>query len=267
MIIYEYLKNEYKNKSKNNIKSLLKNEMVLVNNKIVTKYDYMLKENDEVKIMNTKLNDEIKIEYEDKYIIIVLKPHNLLTISNEKEKEKTLYHLVSNYLKSSNKNNKVFIVHRLDYETSGLVIFAKDVKIKEYLQNNWDKVIRKYIALVEGKTKEKETIKLKLLEDKYNVYVDSKGKEAITEYELLKSNEYNSIISVNLKTGRKNQIRISLKKIGNPIIGDGKYGKKEKIMYLIANELEFIHPYTKKKISIKISIPEYFNKRFKQNKA
>ena len=262
MILYEYLKNTYQNKSKNNIKSLLKNEKVLVNNKIITKYNYELKENDEVKIMNTKVNEDIKIEYEDKHLIVVIKPHNLLTISSEKEKEKTLYHMVSNYIKSKNKNNKIFVVHRLDYETSGLVIFAKDEKTKTLLQNNWDKVIRKYIAIVKGKVKEKGIIKLKLLEKGYNVYIDNKGKDAITEYELIKSNEYNSLVNINLKTGRKNQIRISFKSIGNPIIGDSKFGDKEKIMYLFANYLEFINPITKTKIKIDIKIPDYFKKRF-----
>ena len=263
MILFDYLKTNYPNKSKNNIKSLLKNEKVLVNNNIITKYNYEIKENDEIKIMDTKINEEIKIEYEDKYIIIVVKPHNLLSISSEKEKQKTLYHMVSNYLKNKNKNSKIFVVHRLDYETSGLVIFSKDEKTKKILQNNWDKVIRNYIAIVKGKTKDKDIIKLKLLEKGYNVYIDNKGKEAITQYELIKNNEYNSIVKINLKTGRKNQIRISFKNIGNPIIGDPKYGQKEKIMYLFANELEFIHPITHKKISIKLNIPSYFEERYK----
>ena len=265
MNLFEYLKTNYPNKSKNNLKSLLKEEKVLVNNKIVTKYDYEIKEKDEIKIMNTKVNNDIKIMYEDKYIIVVIKPHNLLTISNEKEKEKTLFHIVSNYLKTNNKNNKVFVVHRLDYETSGLVMFSKDEKTKKLLQNNWDNVIRNYIVLVQGKTKEHDIIKLKLLEKGYNVYVDSKGKDSITEYNLIKSNNNYSLLKVNIKTGRKNQIRISLKEKGFPIIGDSKYGNKEKIMYLFANELEFIHPITKKKINIKCDIPDYFIKRFNQN--
>ena len=99
--------------------------------------------------------------------------------------------------------------------------------------------------------------------NKYNVYIDNSGKESITKYELIKSNEYNSLVKINLKTGRKNQIRISFKSIGNPIIGDSKYGSKEKIMYLFANELEFNHPITKEKISIKLDIPPYFEERFK----
>lgn len=263
MILFDYLKINYPNKSKNNIKSLLKNEKVLVNNSIITQYDYEVKENDKIKIMDTKINDKIKIEYEDKYIIIVVKPHNVLTISNEKEKEKTLYHIVSSYLKSKNKNSKIFVVHRLDYETAGLIIFSKDEKTKKLLQNNWDKVIRNYIAIVKGKVKEKGLIKLKLKEEGYNVYIDSKGKDSITEYELIKSNEYNSLVKIGLKTGRKNQIRISFKSIGNPIIGDSKYGEKEKIMYLFASELEFNHPITKEKISIKLDIPSYFEERYK----
>lgn len=261
-ILYDFLRNQLKNKSKNNIKSLLVNQMVLVNNKIITKYDHKLNKGDIITIMNTKLNDDIKIVYEDKYIIAVYKPSNLLTISNEKEKEKTLYHIVSNYLKAKNKNNKIFIVHRLDYETCGLVMFAKDEKTKTLLQNNWDKVVRNYVAIVKGKVKEHDTIKLKLIEEGYNVYVSKNGKEAITSYELIKSNEYNSLVKINIKTGRKNQIRISFKEISHPIIGDSKYGVKEKIMCLCANELEFNHPITQKKIILKEEIPSYSKKRF-----
>lgn len=261
MILYEYLKQNNPNKSKNNIKSLLKNELVLVNNKVTTKYNYEIKENDVVKI-TSRVNNDIKVEYEDKYLIIVLKPHNLLTISSEKEKEKTLYHLVSRYLKSKNKKSKTFIVHRLDYETSGLVIFAKDEKVQKLLQNNWDKVIRNYIGLVKGKVNNEGIIKLKLKEHGLNIYIDKDGKDSITEYKLLKTNNYNSLVKINIKTGRKNQIRISFKSIGNPIIGDSKYGIKEKIMYLLANELIFIHPITHNKIHVKLDIPNYFIKRF-----
>lgn len=261
MILFEYLKTNYPNKSKNNIKSLLKDECILVNDKVVTKYDYLVKENDIIKIMNTKIGD-IPIKYEDKYIIILVKPHNLLTIENEKN-DKNLYHLVSNYVKQKNKKNKIFIVHRLDYETSGLIMFAKDEKVKHLLQNNWDKVIRNYIALVKGKVKKEDTIKLKLVEKGYNVYVDGKGKESSLKYTLLKQNDYNSLVKITLITGRKNQIRVSFKHIGNYILGDSKYGKKEKIMYLFANELSFIHPITKKIVNIKCDIPSYFERRFK----
>ena len=261
MILFEYLRINYPNKSKNNIKSLLKDECILVNDKVVTKYDYMVKDSDIVKIMNTKIGD-IPIKYEDKYIIILVKPHNLLTIGNDKN-EKNLYHLVSSYVKQKNKKNKIFIVHRLDYETSGLIMFAKDEKVKHLLQNNWNNVTRNYIALVKGKVKKEDIIKLKLIEKGLNVYVDNKGKESILKYTLLKQNDYNSLVKINLITGRKNQIRVSFKSIGSYVIGDSKYGKKEKIMYLFANELSFIHPITKKLVNIKCDIPSYFERRFK----
>jgi len=263
IILFEFLKKTFPNKSKNNLKSMLKNNLVLVNDKIITKYDYLLEKEDIVKIISSRLNENIDILYEDKYLLIVLKPHNLLTISTEKEKEKTLYHYVSNYVKIKNKNNKIFIIHRLDYETKGIIVFAKDIKTKNLMQQNWDNVKRNYIALVNGSVNNKKgQIKLNLLEKNLKVIVSNKGKESVTNYEVIKQNKNNTMLKINLKTGRKNQIRISLKEIGHPIIGDSKYGKKEKIMYLYANEIEFIHPITKKNINIKEEIPSYFERRY-----
>ena len=112
--------------------------------------------------------NKLDIIYEDKSIIVVNKPSHLLTISTDNEKEKTLFHQVLMYEKKKNKNNKIFIVHRLDKDTSGLVLFAKDEKIKYRLQNNWDKEVKRgYIAIVNGKTKEKETLKSYLAETKH----------------------------------------------------------------------------------------------------
>jgi len=150
IILSLYLKKIFPNKSKNNIKSLLKNELVLVNDKVITKYDYLLNVNDIV-IIKTKIND-LEIIYEDKDIIVINKPYNLLTISNEKEKERTLYHMVSDYLKK--KKQKVFIVHRLDKDTSGIIMFAKNEKTKKLYQDNWNDLVikRGYIAVVSGTT-------------------------------------------------------------------------------------------------------------------
>lgn len=211
------------------------------------------------------MKKKLEILYEDKYIIIVNKPHNLLTISTEKEKERTLFHYVFDYLKKKNKKNKVFIVHRLDKDTSGIVIFAKDEQTKFYLQNNWDNFKRNYVAVVNGKLeKEKGVLKSYLQETKthltYSVN-DKNGKLAITEYERVLGNNKYTMLSLNLKTGRKNQIRVQLADIGNPIVGDKKYGiKKDPIrrMALVANALEFIHPKTKEKIVIDIDIPNSF---------
>ena len=208
---------------------------------------------------------KLEILYEDKFILIVNKPSNLLTVATDKEKDRTLYSYVYDYLKQKNKNNKVFIVHRLDKDTSGIVIFAKDEKTKFYLQDNWDKFKRNYVAIVNGEVeKKKGTIKSYLQETKthltYSVN-DKNGKLAITEYEVVLGNKQYTMLSLNLKTGRKNQIRVGLADMGNPIVGDKKYGiKKDPIrrMALVANTLEFIHPKTKEKIVIDIDIPNSF---------
>lgn len=206
-----------------NYKTLLKNGSVLVNNKIVTKYDYMLKLNDEVTINKYNKSKDIKIIYEDKDIIVVDKPYNLLTISNGKEI--SLYNLVSDYVKKNNKKNKIFIVHRLDKDTSGLIVFAKNIKTKNYLQDNWDKVERRYFALVSGITKERDILKNYLKENQNHfVYVSNNGALAITEYKKIKEINNNSLLDINIKTGKKNQIRVQLSYIGHPILGDKKYG-------------------------------------------
>ncbi len=213
--------------------------------------------------MSTK--KKLDILYEDKFIIIVNKPHNLLTISTDKEKERTLFHYVFDYLKKKNKNNKVFIVHRLDKDTSGIVMFAKDEQTKFYLQNNWESFERNYVAVVNGKVKnDKGVIKNYLMETKTHfTYAvnDKNGKLAITEYEKILENKNYTMLSLKLKTGRKNQIRVGLADMGNSIVGDKKYGLKKdpiKRMALVANTLEFIHPKTKEKILIDIDIPNCF---------
>lgn len=208
---------------------------------------------------------KLDILYEDKFVIVVNKPHNLLTIATNKEKERTLFHYVYDYLKQKHKSNKVFIVHRLDKDTSGIVIMAKDEKTKFYLQDNWDKFKRGYVAVVNGKVeKDKGILKSYLQETKthftYSVN-DKNGKLAITEYEKVLENKKYTMLSLNLKTGRKNQIRVQLNDLGNPIVGDKKYGiKKDPIrrMALHANYLEFIHPKIKEKIIIDIDIPNSF---------
>ena len=216
--LIDYLKRNYKN-----YKTLLKNGSVLVDNKVVTKYDYLLKPNQEVTINKYNKSKDIKIIYEDKDIIVVDKPYNLLTISNGKEI--SLYNLVSEYVKKNNKNNKIFIVHRLDKDTSGLVVFAKNIKTKTYLQNNWSKVERRYIAVVVGKAKEKDILKNYLKENKnHYVYVANSGDLAITEYKKINENDKYTWLDINIKTGKKNQIRVQLFNNKTPILGDKKYG-------------------------------------------
>ena len=214
-------------------------------------------------------NNKLKIVYEDKYLLVVFKSANLLTISNQKESENTLFHQVYLYIKRKNKSNKIFIVHRLDYETSGLVMFAKSMKVKEIMQSNWDKVIRKYMAIVKGVPPLKGTIKSYLKETKTNLVYETNdkknGKLAITDYKvILTKNDY-SLLEINIKTGRKNQIRVHMQSLGTPILGDKKYGLKDKFkrMYLHAYYLEFNHPITKEKIKLELDVPNEFLKILK----
>lgn len=210
---------------------------------------------------------KLDILYEDKFIIIVNKPSNLLTIANDSEQDNTLYNQVYTYLKQKHKNNKVFIVHRLDKDTSGIVLFAKNADIKYKLQNNWEKVKRYYYAVVNGEVKkEKDVIKSYLKETKtFLVYSSNakKGKLAITEYETLKKNNKYSILKIDIKTGRKNQIRVHLNDINHSIVGDKKYGINNnplKRLCLHAYYLEFIHPITNELIKIETKYPKDFNK-------
>lgn len=212
--------------------------------------------------------EKLDIVYEDKELIIINKPAGLLTVSTEKEKEKTLYHRVSEYLKKKNKNNKVFVVHRLDKDTSGIIIFAKNEKIKQILQNSWDDIIklRQYVAIVEGEVIEKKkTIKSWLKETStlmtYSSNKPNDGKLAITKYRCVLSNKNNSLLEIEILTGRKNQIRVQLNDIGYPIIGDKKYGSKTnpiKRLGLHANKLIFIHPSTKKELILEVDLPNEF---------
>ncbi len=207
------------------------------------------------------MRNKLKILYEDKYIIVVDKPAKLLTIATTKEKEKTLYHQVYEYLKK--KNQRVFIVHRLDKDTSGIVVFAKTEKIKRYLQNNWDAVIRKYIATVYGKIDIKGEIHNFLSETKTHItYISSqkKGKEAYTKYKRLTYNNKLdlSLVDIEILTGRKNQIRVHMNSINHPIVGDIKYGRqiKQKRMYLHAYYISFYHPIKRAVMEIRSLLPD-----------
>ncbi|MDO5568821.1 MAG: RNA pseudouridine synthase [bacterium] len=177
---------------------------------------------------------KLHIIYEDKNIIVVDKPAKLLTIASAKEKYKTLYKEVSDYLKKKHASNKVYIVHRLDYETSGVILFAKNHKYKTIIQNNWNNIVinREYQAIVEGiVTNKEQTIKSYLKETKthlsYSTTDKQNGKLAITKYKVIKQNNKYSLLQINILTGRKNQIRVHMQDINHPIIGDKKYHSKE----------------------------------------
>lgn len=269
-ILIEFLKKMFSNLSKNSVKSLLHNEKVFVNGNMTTKYNYELNIGDVVEIRE-KVAKNIDIIYEDKDIIVINKPSGLLTVATEKEKNKTAYHLVMEYLKKKNKNNRIFIIHRLDKDTSGIIMFAKNERAKHLYQDNWNDIVKKrcYYAVIDGKMENKEgTIKSYLKENGNMVYYvkDRSGKLAITEYKVLKERENISLLDINLKTGRKNQIRVHMKENKTPILGDLKYGEKSKLinrLALHAYKLELINPVTKKLLTFEINMPNEFKMLFK----
>lgn len=276
--LLNYLYIVMKDMSKKKIKSLLKYKNIIVNNKEVTKFDYNLKKGDLISIKEYQghkvENNNIDIIYEDKDIIVVNKKSGLLTIATDKEKEMTLYRYVSDYVKTINKKNNIYIIHRLDKDTSGIVMFAKNEKIKKIYQDNWNDLVklRSYIAIVEGKLEKKEgIIKSYLKENKNNLVYSTKdksGKLAITNYKVLKENNEYSMLEVLIDTGRKNQIRVHMKDIKHPIIGDKKYDSKMNPINrlgLHANKLVIINPQSKKVMTFETNIPRKFKYVLKNN--
>ncbi|MBQ6497264.1 MAG: RluA family pseudouridine synthase [Bacilli bacterium] len=257
---------------KKRIKQYLTHGAIYVNNNKTTKYNYKLIPGMKIVIdTDSKGKAELPFDilFEDDHIIVVNKPSGLLTIATEKEKDRTLYHIVREYLVSKDRNAKVFIVHRLDKDTSGIVVLAKDMKTKNKLQENWNDFVslREYTAIVHGHLKNKEDrIVQYLKENKTNLVFPVKngdGKEAITNYKVIKENSHYSLVSITIETGRKNQIRVAFNTLRHPIVGDNKYGdmKDDKSrLYLHANRLKMYYPELKKDILFETSIPSEFKK-------
>ena len=207
-----------------------------------------------------KKSNKLKIYYEDKCLLVVYKDSNLPTIKSEKYNN-SLYSEVYDYLHK--KNQKVFVVHRLDKDTSGLVIFAKDEKVKKILQDNWDSTIRKYYALVHGQTNKSGEITSYIKETKtlYSYSTkDKSGSFAKTLYKKVKSNKLYTLLDIEIKTGKKNQIRVHMKDNNTPILGDKKYGKKDGFRHMALNAyyLCFNHPIINERIEIDTGIPKDF---------
>lgn len=250
------------------IKNYLKGHAVMVNSKIITKYDYKVQKGDTITIIKdnkTHKFSPLPILYEDKEFLVIEKPAGLLSIATDKEKEKTAYHSMREFIKRRGRNEKIFILHRLDKDTSGILVFVKNETLKQQLQNNWNNLVKKreYIAVVEGKMDSISHYTCYLKEDKNHfVHVTSnekEGKKAITSFEVVKQTKPYTILKVSLKTGRKNQIRVVLNHLSHPIIGDKKYGTKTKGKLLLhASTLQFQHPTTGKIFEFQSKLPNYF---------
>lgn len=283
---------------KTRVREFLKNQAVHVNDKAQTQFDYPLKPGDKVTIETDKKSWMlatpplgVKVVFEDQDLIVVEKPAGLLSIATEKVRTKTAFYAVNEYLNQKERltrikktggrfnrpvhHKQIFLVHRLDQDTSGLIVFAKNQEGKENLQEDFKQryVRKRYYALVEGKpNKPSGTIESFLRENKFlrmasvpEEGID--GKHAVTHYKLLKSNEQFSLLDIDLETGRKHQIRVHMADIGHPVVGDEIYGTKGGPlgrMGLHAYYLSFQHPETRKRMEFKIPAPPVFEQIFRK---
>lgn len=255
---------------KSDIKTYLKYNSISINGNKNIKYNTIVGINDEISI-NTNNTYDLDVIYEDKDIIVINKPCGLLTDKTDKETVNTAYNLVKEYLKI--KHESIYLVHRIDQYTSGILMFVKNKKLYELLTHNWNNCVleRKYVALVEGRIKPKENrIETYLFENKAMITrvtnnPNNNNKKAITLYKTIKSNDNYSLLEINILTGRKNQIRAHLSYIGYPIAGDDKYGAKTnpiKRLCLHHSGFSFKHPITNKIYKFESKYPELFKKGF-----
>lgn len=272
--LFELLKEQ----SKTSVKALLSRGQILVNQLVTTQFDTPLHAGDVVTISYNRRkvvfnNPLLNIIYEDDAVIVVNKREGLLSVSTAKVRERTAFHILSDYLKKSDPRNKLFVLHRLDRDTSGLMMFAKTRAIQEKMQSNWNEMIteRTYVAVVEGRPeKNSDLITTQLKENaEARVYVVAEGgKDAITRYNLLRTNDKYSLLELNLETGRKNQIRAQMEYIGHPIAGDYKYGAETDPtgrLMLHAQRLYFIHPETGEEMRFDTRIPDSFKSLTSKN--
>lgn len=265
-------------KNRKILKAVLRDNQVSVDGETVSQFDHGLTPGQCVEVswdraVSVEHPRELNIIHIDKDLIVIDKPSGLLTIATEKEKRKTAYSMLSDYVKVENADNKIFIIHRIDRETSGLLMFARSEKVKQQIQETWTSTIsqRTYIGVVEGVVEPPEgTIISWLKESKAFIVYSSQnpknGKKAVTRYRKIKGNRDLSLLQINLETGRKHQIRVHMQDIKHPIIGDKKYGSTFNPigrMGLHAQVLAFMHPTTGESCRFDTGIPAKFKNLFK----
>lgn len=258
--------------SRTRVKALLTNRVVLVDNTIQTLYNYPLQPGMCVQISKEKHKHEfrhpmLKILYEDAYIIVVEKKEGLLSVATERQKERTAQHILNEYVKRIHRGNRIYVVHRLDRETSGIMMYAKDEKTQHTLRDNWHDLVRdrRYVAIVAGDMEQDEgTVRSWLTDRKLYVSsspVDDGGKYSVTHYHTIKRANGFSLLELNLETGRKNQIRVHMQSLGHPVVGDERYGCEVNPLgrlALHAFKLCFYHPVTHEWMGFETPYPAPF---------
>lgn len=274
--LLDFLLSKYPKLSRNAVKSLLSNHQVSVDGAPVSQYNLQLTKEDTVIVSKTRISKKVRhdlpIIFENNELIVINKPSGLLSIASDREKGRTAYRMVNDYVQQKDKHNRIYVIHRLDEDTSGVLVFAKNPKIKEALQKNWNEIVLKrgYIAIVEGIMEEKENTFVDFLkENSLNLMYVTKdrkeGKKCVTHYKVIKNNKYYSMLDVDIDSGRKNQIRVQLGYRNHHVIGDDKYGEPAnplKRLGLHAYNLTFVHPLSKKIMEFNAPIPSEFDKLF-----
>lgn len=260
--------------SRNRAKALISNRVVLVNNAITTHPLTELHPGQVVQLDRSKHkrafnSKDLDIVYEDPYLLVIDKHPGVLSMSNN-TRQLTAQAVLNRYLEKGGGRNTSHLVHRLDRDTSGLMVYAKDVQTQQSLINGWQELVtdRRYVALVEGVfEKQRGTIRSWLTEDKrfitHSSPIDNGGKYAVTHYEVLESSNGYSLVECVLETGRKNQIRVHMAELGHPVVGDAKYGSKCDVMRrlgLHAYMLCFTHPVTGKHLRFETPLPASFER-------
>lgn len=274
--LQQFLTETFAGKSRSALKSMLAHRRVSVNGRPTTAYDYALRKGDRVSINRGRVAAELhhpmlRIVFEDQWIIVVDKRNGLLSMGTDRQHDKTAYSILSQHVKKEDPANRIFIVHRLDRETSGLMIFAKSEEVKHRLQADWHRVVidRKYVAVVDGVMPSEEgVIDAPLAENRNRKMFVSRtpdednAVDAITHYRVLRSRGGRSLVELSLETGRKNQIRAHLEHVGCPVAGDKKYSSRSTDagrVCLHAYKLALYHPVTNEELFFSTSIPKLFD--------
>lgn len=274
--LLEFLFLTLKDQSRNSVKSLLSNHKVAVDGAPISQFNFKLFPGDTVIISKTpihkKTRSNLPIIFENDEIIVINKPSGLLSIASDKEKGSTAYRMLTEYVQQKDKHNRIFVVHRLDEDTSGVLMVAKSPKLRDALQDKWNELVTKrgYYAIVEGHLDQKSgTIKSYLKKNSQNMMYSSKkegdGQFSVTHYKVLQEIDGYSFLDVHIDSGRKNQIRVHLGDLGHHVIGDDKYGEPSnpiKRLGLHAYELELKHPFTGKTLKFTAPIPKEFKNLF-----
>jgi len=255
---------------KKTVKQRLQGSTVSVNGQITTKHDFPLQAGDMVEVgvvkktaSQTERPQRLKILYQDKEIIAIDKPSGLLSVGNTTENKEHALAILRNQLSRGRDKVKLWPVHRLDRETSGVLLFATSKEMREAVMEKWGKAEKVYLAIVEGTPKETTgTIDqpLRADEKEYRMHVGShpEAKRAVTHYEVKETTSDRSLLEVRIETGRQHQIRAHLAWLGHSIIGDERYGTKEEKMGLHAKSLTIIHPVTHKPMRFESDAPKAF---------